>query len=278
MNDLQVISVHGSRSAQGGGNPQPRTFAAAALLALRSRLWLVGCMGAAALCPLYLAAGDGAWMLVATNDAWIGFVPDPAYLASVTGAGNVDALACAALAGTVVLPFITFAACGRFCSTVYATGARRASRARGVSSGRMAASDLAAVSLPVQLPFAGATIALATALCATTSNGDLLGSVLAAIIPRLALILVLNESLIACALALYRLIPNRAVAFGVMSVGFIASCVAQMSFSEATLPLHAGFLLHASSMTSLTTLAVPAIAFSTVTACICLAVYAHLQR
>lgn len=87
-----------------------------------------------------------------------------------------------------------------------------------------------------------------------------------------------NESFIACALALYRLIPNRAAAFGVMAVGFIAACVAQLSFPTMILPIHAGLWMHISSATALHTLVLPALVFSGITGVIALALYAHMQR
>ena len=118
----------------------------------------------------------------------------------------------------------------------------------------------------------------ATALCLQAGQANLLGTVLASLAPRLLLALVVNESFIACVLTLYRLIPNRAAAFGIMAVGFIASCVAQLSFPGDILPAHAGLWMHASSTTALHALTLPVAVFSGVTGCAALALCARVQR
>lgn len=143
---------------------------------------------------------------------------------------------------------------------------------------RLAVGDLLTASLPVQALYAATVVAIAIALSLRAGQADLLGAVLASLAPRLALALAVNESFIACALALYRLIPNRAAVFGIMAVGFIAACVAQLSFPAIILPIHAGLWIHTSSTTALHTPALLALAFSGITGVIALALYAHMQR
>ena len=206
------------------------------------------------------------------------FCARPRILDHECRATAVEALTCSALAGTAFLPFTTLAVCGRLCGALYATDARAVSRARGTSPWRLAVGDLLTASLPVQALYAATVVAIAIALSLRAGQANLLGAVLASLAPRLALALAVNESFIACALALYRLIPNRAAAFGVMAVGFIAACVAQLSFPTMILPIHAGLWMHISSATALHTLVLPALVFSGITGVIALALYAHMQR
>ena len=275
--------------AQGGSTPKPtgpqrapaqrsRVAAASLLVGMRAHLGLLALAGTAIACLVFLFAGSGSWMFALTEDSGIGFAPDPAYWAANAGVSAVEAITCSALAATVFLPFVTLAVCGRLCGALYATDARAVSRARGTSPWRLAAGDLLAVSLPVQALYGATVVSIAITLCLQAGQADLLGTVLASLAPRLALALAVNESFIACALALYRLIPNRAAAFGIMAVGFIASCVAQFSFPTTMLPIHAGLWIHASSTTSLHTLALPALAFSGITGLATLALYARMQR
>ena len=142
----------------------------------------------------------------------------------------------------------------------------------------LAGGDLLAASLPVQALYAASVVAIAIALCLRAGQANLLGAVLMSLAPRLALALAVNESFIACALALYRLIPNRAAAFGIMAVGFIAAYVAQLSFPAIILPIHAGLWIHASSTTALHTPALLALAFSGITGLVAVALYSHMQR
>lgn len=275
--------------ARGSSAPKPtgprrvpaqrfRVAAASLLVGVRAHLGLLALAGTAIACPVFLFAGSGSWMFALTEDSGIGFAPDPAYWTTNAEATAVEALTCSALAGTVFLPFTTLAVCGRLCGALYAMDARAVSRARGTSPWRLAVGDLLAASLPVQALYAATVVATAIALSPQAGQSNLLGAVLASLAPRLALVLTVNESFVACALALYRLIPNRAAAFGIMAVGFIAACVAQLSFPTMILPIHAGLWMHISSATALHTLALPALVFSGITGVIALALYAHMQR
>ena len=275
--------------ARGSSAPKPtgprrapaqsfRVTAASLLVGVRAHLGLLAFAGTAIASLVFLFAGDGSWMFALTEDSGIGFAPDPAYWAANAGTSAVEAIVCSALAGTVFLPFTTLAACGRLCGALYATDARAVSRARGTSPWRLAGGDLLAASLPVQALYAASVVAIAIALSLQAGQTGLLGTVLVSLAPRLALALAVNESFIACALALYRLIPNRAAAFGIMAVGFIAACVAQLSFPTMILPIHAGLWMHISSATALYTLVLPALVFSGITGVIALALYSHMQR
>lgn len=275
--------------AQGSSTPKPtgrrrapalrlRVAAASLLVGVRAHLGLLAFAGTAIACLVFLFAGSGSWMFALTEDSGIGFAPDPEYWTMNAEVTAIEALTCSALAGTVFLPFTTLAVCGRLCGALYATDARAVSRARGTSPWRLAVGDLLAASLPAQALYAATVVAIAIALSLQAGQANLIGTVLASLAPRLALALIVNESFIACALALYRLIPNRAAAFGIMAVGFIAACVAQLSSPSITLPIHAGLLLHISSTTALHTLVLPTFAFSGVTGLAALALYAYMQR
>lgn len=275
--------------AQGDSAPKPtgprrapaqrlRVAAASLLVGVRAHLGLLALAGAAITCLVFLFAGSGSWMFALTEDSGIGFAPDPAYWTTNAEVTTIEALASSALAGTVFLPFTTLAVCGRLCGALYATDVRAVSRARGTSPWRLAVGDLLAASLPVQALYAATVVAIAIAVSLQAGHANLLGAVLASLAPRLALALAVNESFIACALALYRLIPNRAAAFGIMAVGFIAACVAQLSSPAMILPIHAGLLLHISSTTALLTLVLPALVFSGITGLAALALYAYMQR
>lgn len=63
-----------------------------------------------------------------------------------------------------------------------------------------------------------------------------------------------------------------------MAVGFIAACVAQLSFPTMILPIHAGLWMHISSATALHTLVLPALAFSGITGLVAVTLYTHMQR
>lgn len=256
----------------------PRVTAASLLVGVRAHLGLLALAGTAITCLVFLFAGSGSWMFALTEDSGIGFAPDPAYWTINAEATAVEALTCSALAGTAFLPFTTLAVCGRLCGALYATDARAVSRARGTSPWRLAVGDLLTASLPVQALYAATVVAIAIALSLRAGQADLLGAVLASLAPRLALALAVNESFIACALALYRLIPNRAAVFGIMAVGFIAACVAQLSFPAIILPIHAGLWIHTSSTTALHTPALLALAFSGITGLVAVALYSHIQR
>lgn len=275
--------------ARGSSAPKPtapqrvpaqrsRVVAASLLVGARAHLGLLALVGAAITCLVFLFAGSGSWMFALTEDSGIGFAPDPAYWTMNAEATAVEALTCSALAGTVFLPFTTLAVCGRLCGALYATDARAVSRARGTSPWRLAVGDLLAASLPVQALYAAAVVATAIALNIQAGQANLLGSVLASLAPRLALALAVNESFIACALALYRLTPNRAAAFGIMAVGFIAACVTQLSFPAMILPIHAGIWMHICSATALHTLVLPTLVFSGIAGLVAAALYAHAQR
>lgn len=255
-----------------------RVTTASLLVGVRAHLGLLAFAGTAIASLVFLFAGDGSWMFALTEDSGIGFAPDPAYWAANAGTSAGEAIVCSALAGTVFLPFTTLAVCGRLCGALYATDARAVSRARGTSPWRLAAGDLLAASLPVQSLYAATVVAIAIALSLRAGQANLLGAVLASLAPRLALALAVNESFITCALALYRLIPHRAAAFGIMAVGFIAACVAQLSFPAIILPIHAGLWIHASSTTALHTPALLALAFSGITGLVAVALYSHMQR
>ena len=255
-----------------------RVTAASLLVGVRAHLGLLALAGTAIACLVFLFAGSGSWMFALTEDSGIGFAPDPAYWAANAGTSAVEAIVCSALAATVFLPFTTLAVCGRLCGALYATDARAVSRARGTSPWRLAGGDLLAASLPVQALYAASVVAIAIVLCLWAGQANLLGAVLISLAPRLALALAVNESFIACALALYRLIPNRAAAFGIMAVGFIAACVAQLSFPAIMLPVHAGLWIHASSTTAPYTLVLPALAFSGITGLVAVTLYTRMQR
>ena len=275
--------------AQGSSAPKPtgpqrapaqrlRVAAASLLVGVRAHLGLLALAGTAITCLVFLFAGIGSWMFALTEDSGIGFAPDPAYWSMNAEVTTIEALTSSALAGTVFLPFTTLAVCGRLCGALYATDARAVSRARGTSPWRLAVGDLLAASLPVQALYAATVVAIAIALSLQAGQVNLLGAVLASLAPRLALALTVNESCIACALALYRLIPNRAAAFGIMAVGFIAACVAQLSFPAMILPIHAGLWMHISSATALHTLVLSAIAFAGTIGLGAFALYAQMQR
>ncbi len=158
---------------------------------------------------------------------------------------------------------------------------RTPERSRGRAAHRLGDWQWATFSphhFPYRPLYAATVVATAIALSPQAGQSNLLGAVLASLAPRLALVLTVNESFVACALALYRLIPNRAAAFGIMAVGFIAACVAQLSFPTMILPIHAGLWMHISSATALHTLVLPALVFSGITGVIALALYAHMQR
>lgn len=257
---------------------RPRPAVASLLTGVKAHLGLLALAGSVVTCLVYLFFGDGSWMFALTEASGIGFAPDPAYWTANAGASTVEALTCSAFAGTVFLPFIALGVCGHFCGAVYSTDARSVSQARGTSPWLLAADDLLAASFPVQVLYGATVLITATALCLQVGQVNLLGTVLASLAPRLLLILVVNESFIACALALYRLIPNRAAAFGIMAVGFIASCVAQLSFPGGILPAHAGLWMHANSTTAPHALTLPVAVFSGVTGFAALALCARVQR
>lgn len=87
---------------------------------VRAHLGLLALAGAAIACIVFLFAGSGSWMFALTEDSGIGFAPVPAYWTMNAEVTAVKALACSALAGTVLLPFTTLAVCGRLCGALYA--------------------------------------------------------------------------------------------------------------------------------------------------------------
>ncbi|MDO4437699.1 MAG: hypothetical protein Q4B77_07120 [Coriobacteriaceae bacterium] len=245
-----------------------------AFVCAKSHLGLLALACTALSCLVYLAAGNGAWMFALTDHGGIGFAPDPAYWMDNVGVPANYAFACAGLAGTVLLPFAALAMCGRFDGIAHATGTQTASRARGISPWRLGLNDFTCVSIPTLALFTFATLGQTAVCCLQAGCLELMPSVLALVVPRLAIILVAGASLIACSLAVFRIVPNRPAAFGIMAVGFIAACVAQLSFPESVQLTHASFLMHACSMTDLSAIAVPAVTFSAITSAVALALYA----
>lgn len=256
-----------------------RIYAASLFLGQKIHLGLCALLGMAIICLTYLFAGEGAWMFVVTEQAVeLGFTPDPSYLVANTGIPHAEALTCSALAGTVLLPFVSLAMCWRTSGALHGNGARTVSLARGGSAWWLALGDLLAISLPVQALFAITVLGIAGAQCFMAGHAELLGTVVAALVPRLLIILMVHESFIVCGLAAFRLIRNRVVAFGIMSVVTVASCIAQLSFPEVILPIHAGLWMHASSITAVPALALPATVFSVITGVTAFAPYVRLQR
>ena len=82
---------------------KPLTAQARVALASGAPLTVVAWVSAVA--ALYLFAGAGAWAAGFTASGEVlGFLPDPAYAAGVSGCGAAEAIAVAALAHAAVLP------------------------------------------------------------------------------------------------------------------------------------------------------------------------------
>lgn len=130
-------SGYSGRSSRGHAHVprHGRIYAESLFLGQKIHLGLCALLGMAIICLIYLFAGEGAWMFVVTEQAVeLGFTPDPSYLVANTGMPHAEALTCSALAGTVLLPFVSLAMCGRTSGALHGNGARTVSLARGGSA------------------------------------------------------------------------------------------------------------------------------------------------
>lgn len=124
---------------------KPLTAQARVALASGAPLTVVAWVSAVA--ALYLFAGAGAWAAGFTASGEVlGFLPDPAYAAGVSGCGAAEAVAAAALAHAAVLPVAAVAVAYLVLREGFSSGAAAVSFARGARRGAWLARSTAIVS------------------------------------------------------------------------------------------------------------------------------------
>lgn len=115
---------------------KPLTAQARVALASGAPLTVVAWVSAVA--ALYLFAGAGAWAAGFTASGEVlGFLPDPAYAAGVSGCGAAEAIAVAALAHAAVLPVAAVAVAYLVLREGFSSGAAAVSFARVPRRGRV---------------------------------------------------------------------------------------------------------------------------------------------
>ncbi|WP_226798394.1 hypothetical protein, partial [Collinsella aerofaciens] len=146
---------------------KPLTAQARVALASGAPLTVVAWVSAVA--ALYLFAGAGAWAAGFTASGEVlGFLPDPAYAAGVSGCGAAEAIAVAALAHAAVLPVAAVAVAYLVLREGFSSGAAAVSFARGARRGAWLARSAAIVSAAVAVPFAAMSLVAACALGAAS--------------------------------------------------------------------------------------------------------------
>ena len=146
---------------------KPLTAQARVALASGAPLTVVAWVSAVA--ALYLFAGAGAWAAGFTASGEVlGFLPDPAYAAGVSGCGAAEAIAVAALAHAAVLPVAAVAVAYLVLREGFSSGAAAVSFARGARRGAWLARSTAIVSAAVAVPFAAMSFVAACALGAAS--------------------------------------------------------------------------------------------------------------
>ena len=146
---------------------KPLTAQARVALASGAPLAVVAWVSAVA--ALYLFAGAGAWAAGFTASGEVlGFLPDPAYAAGVSGCGAAEAIAVAALAHAAVLPVAAVAVAYLVLREGFSSGAATVSFARGARRGAWLARSAAIVSASVAVPFAAMSLVAACALGAAS--------------------------------------------------------------------------------------------------------------
>lgn len=190
---------------------KPLTAQARVALASGAPLTVVAWVSAVA--ALYLFAGAGAWAAGFTASGEVlGFLPDPAYAAGVSGCGAAEAIAVAALAHAAVLPVAAVAVAYLVLREGFSSGAAAVSFARGARRGAWLARSTAIVS----------------------------AAVAEALAPRLALAALIAASLACLAVAAFALLGVGPVAATAVIVLAVAGLVSQMS--GAPVPTHMGAL------------------------------------
>lgn len=130
-----------------------KPLTAQARVALASGAPLTVVAWAAAAAALYLLAGTGAWAAGFTASGEVlGFLPDPAYAAGVSGCGASEAVVAAALAHAAVLPVAAVAVAYLVLREGLSSGAAAVSLARGARRGAWLARSTAIVSAAVCIP------------------------------------------------------------------------------------------------------------------------------
>lgn len=146
---------------------KPLTAQARVALASGAPLAVVAWVSAVA--ALYLFAGAGAWAAGFTASGEVlGFLPDPAYAAGVSGCGASEAVVAAALAHAAVLPVAAVAVAYLVLREGLSSGAAAVSFARGARRGAQLARSAAIISASVAVPFAAMSLVAACALVAAS--------------------------------------------------------------------------------------------------------------
>lgn len=207
--------------------------------ALASGAPLAVIVWAAAAAALYLLAGTGAWAAGFTASGEVlGFLPDPAYAAGVSGCGVAEAVAAAALAHAAVLPVAAVAVAYLVLREGLSSGAAAVSFARGTRRGAWLARSAAIASAGVAVPFAAMSLVAACALGAASAAAPV--AVAAELLPRLAVATLVAASLSCLSMAAFALLGVGPVAATAVIVLAVAGLVAQMS--GAPVPTHTGAL------------------------------------
>lgn len=216
---------------------KPLTAQARVALASGAPLAVVAWVSAVA--ALYLFAGAGAWAAGFTASGEVlGFLPDPAYTAGVSGCGAAEAISVAALAHAAVLPVAAVAVAYLVLREELSSGAAAVSFARGARRGEWLARSAACVSAGVVVPFA--VMSIAAACVFGVVSGVAPTAVAVELIPRLAVAALVAASLACLSVAAFALLGVGPVAATVVIVLAVAGLVAQMS--GAPVPTHMGAL------------------------------------
>lgn len=194
---------------------------------------------AAAVAALYLFAGAGAWAAGFTASGEVlGFLPDPAYAAGVSGCGAAEAIAVAALAHAAVLPVAAVAVAYLVLREGFSSGAATVSFARGARRGVWLARSAAIISASVAVPFAAMSLVAACALGA--ASGAAPAAVAEELLPRFAVAALVAASLACLSVAAFALLGVGPFAATAVIVLAVAGLVSQMS--GAPVPTHMGAL------------------------------------
>lgn len=187
---------------------------------------------------LYVFANVGAWVSVGVEDVFIGFAPDPSYLASVTSGGvdSGESVVSAALAHTVFFPVFAVVVVGMLCRAPGGRSFSAVSLAKGVRAYQFCSARAVVASLYLTLGYMLFSGIVAGVNCAFGHTFDVM-----LFITRTLLNVLLNMSYVAVCIASFTIVRNRALVAGGLIVVTFAGLIASMANPGSTAPMHMSY-------------------------------------
>lgn len=224
---------------------------------------------------LYVFANVGAWVSVGVEDVFIGFAPDPSYLASVAsgGVGSGESVVSAALAHTALFPVFAVIVAGMLYCAPRDRSLSAVSFAKGMRACQLSFAKAIVSSLYLTVGYVLFSVVVASVYCVLGYALDI-----TLFINRVLLNIILNTSYIAVCIASFTIFRNRALVSGGLIVVTFAGLVVSMACPGTAVPMHMAYWIRTCGMGfieigfgtfvfSLTCLALSALALCVVLKC-----------